>query len=191
MAESVIKKDIPFRRPLVGVDLNDLNSESASGLYEVRNGCTNTPAPWIWLLVIGGLGTTQVAFSTSWIKTRAYTGSPITWTEWKTVYMDNQTATNLTSSTHEVSGTIIRTGNLVSVTGFFKVKNASSETIITNAPLARNSFGIACRNHISGVLSVIWAGNNNGHLVLETFGHQGTFNVDDLIVFSFAYVAQS
>ena len=62
---------------------DDLNNVTTPGFYYIRSGVANCPEDWTWMIVIGGLGIRQVLFRTNLISTRAYTGSPLAWTTWK------------------------------------------------------------------------------------------------------------
>jgi len=62
---------------------DDLDNVKTPGFYYIRSGVANCPEDWTWMIVIGGLGIRQVLFRTNLISTRAYTGSPLAWTTWK------------------------------------------------------------------------------------------------------------
>lgn len=83
MAVSTIPKiQAPFQ-DLSSGDLDDLKGVDKTGFYYIRTGVAHAPQDWIWCLVIGGIGTVQLCFSQNNIFERAYTGSPLAWTEWK------------------------------------------------------------------------------------------------------------
>lgn len=88
MAEGKIKNPTPSAttvRVLVsGDNLNDIYGNLLTACY-ITSGVINSPDSWVWLLVLGGTGTTQVIFAPNYIKIRSYTGSPIAWTQWRTV----------------------------------------------------------------------------------------------------------
>lgn len=68
-----------------GKDLNDYKS---NGLYIIQSGVTNSPSSWCALLVIGTpttYGVHQIAFSFSAFYVRSYTGSPMSWTNWRSL----------------------------------------------------------------------------------------------------------
>ena len=66
-------------------DLNDLRGSGATGFYEIGQNLPNSPASWCWMMVIGGIGTIQIAFAPTKIYIRAYTGNPLAWTAWKSI----------------------------------------------------------------------------------------------------------
>lgn len=67
---------------LSNVDLNDYR---ASGFYYIRTGVANAPADWCWCIVCNGIGTMQMCVIANRIYVRCYTGSPLAWTNWKSV----------------------------------------------------------------------------------------------------------
>ena len=66
----------------------DLNDYKSNGLYIIQSGVTNSPSSWCALLVIGTpttYGVHQIAFSFSAFYVRSYTGSPMAWTNWRSL----------------------------------------------------------------------------------------------------------
>lgn len=87
MASGPIKKitSIANGNVLTSGDLNDLKGASNAGFYYIQTGVAHSPQNWSWLLVMGGTGTVQVVFTQNKIILRAYTGSPLAWTDWVTI----------------------------------------------------------------------------------------------------------
>lgn len=78
---NVTKKGIIYS----GDDMNNYTGTDKTGFYEIRNNVGHTPQDWTWCIVIGGSGTLQLAFSQNKIFIRAYTGTPLTWTAWRSI----------------------------------------------------------------------------------------------------------
>ena len=74
--------------PVIITSGKDLNDYKSNGLYIIQSGVTNAPASWCALLVIGAptaYGVHQLAFSFSAFYVRSYTGSPMAWTNWRSL----------------------------------------------------------------------------------------------------------
>lgn len=63
-------------------DLNDFKGTGYAGMYYLQAGVNNAPSDWCWMLVINGSGTVQICCSQNGMWIRAYTGYPMTWTNW-------------------------------------------------------------------------------------------------------------
>lgn len=76
-------------------DLNDYKGVDKAGFYYLQEGVANAPTNWIWMEVINGSGTIQICYTANRCWQRAYTGSPLAWTEWVSMpYRDEITALN-------------------------------------------------------------------------------------------------
>lgn len=92
----------------------------------------------------------------------------------------------LTSTSHTVSGSYVRIGDVVTVTGSFVCQNDSSEEVIINAPGIQRNFGIIFRSNNNGSLHKGWS---NGAKV-NTWQHDGTMVVGHTYNFSFSYICE-
>ena len=75
-----------FRGTLSGADINNIKSESAQGVYALGGNNTNIPSPANWgtlIVIYSSGGTHQLSFNANGIWIRSYTGSPLSWTAWK------------------------------------------------------------------------------------------------------------
>ena len=80
-----------------GGNLNDYDVSKA-GLFEVRNGVSNSPLSWGALLVGGTSGSHQLLWNNGGMFFRSKTGSPLAWTGWRQVTSLNASATVTTKS---------------------------------------------------------------------------------------------
>ena len=72
-----------------GDNLNNLTGKSSTGVYYISTGVSNSPVDWATLLVIGGIGTSQIIFNVNTIYMRMYTGSPLAWSAWRYYTLPN------------------------------------------------------------------------------------------------------